>query len=79
MNQRRYNIQNLNPFLPGNKFGKGGIKGSLNRKTILTFWFKTFQEFDKRCEQENRDRRNARRRELYKLNNERKPRKSVNE
>ena len=53
------NNQNLKPFQPGNKFGKGRIKGSINKKT---YWKGIFQFIAKMDEQE-RQRKNAIRRE----------------
>ena len=53
------NNQNLKPFQPGNKFGKGRIKGSMNRKTILTLMFKLFDRMD----EQERQRKNEIRRE----------------
>ena len=53
------NNQNLKPFQPGNKFGKGRIKGSMNRKTILTLMFKLFDRID----EQERQRKNEIRRE----------------
>ena len=53
------NDQNLKPFQPGNKFGKGRIKGSMNRKTILTLMFKLFDRID----EQERQRKNEIRRE----------------
>jgi len=52
------NNQNLKPFQPGNKFGKGRIKGSKNRKTILTLIFKFWDKID----EQERKRKNAIRR-----------------
>lgn len=65
--QRKMNNENLRPFQKGNKFGKGRIKGSKNRKTVLSAWMNFWYQYDKKIEKENRDRINKRRRELYKL------------
>ena len=53
------NDQNLKPFQPGNKFGKGRIKGSKNRKTRFKFAFQFLAELD----EQERQRKNAIRRE----------------
>ena len=53
------NDQNLKPFQPGNKFGKGRIKGSLNKKTYLTLVFQWLNELD----EQERQRKNEIRRE----------------
>jgi len=53
------NNQNLKPFQPGNKFGKGRIKGSMNKKNYYALLFKFVQAMD----EQERQRKNAIRRE----------------
>ena len=47
------NNENLRPFQKGNKFGKGRIKGSKNRKTVLSAWMNFWYQYDKQIEKEN--------------------------